>query len=342
MTRSRLVLLAALVIVAVGTVIAIGALLLDPARAAIGPLPAEALVLPADCRFVVGIDVKRFVASPFYKKLASQGGAAARPAGFTELEQRMGLSPERDVDQLLIAGLPPSDGQTRGLFIALGRFDRARIVQSIEGSSKGASQVVEGTPVWTFVEGPKGSLAGAVLSPRALVLGSGDAVRATVSAKAQGRTPLKGSTELVSRIESVRPGSTFWVVGDQSLLSQLPSSLAIPGAGGGASQSLSLPALRGLTITGDLEPIVALDVVGHTADAPAAQNLADLVRGFVAILSLQAAQKPELRELATAITVTAEGDKVRLGARLPYELLEALQVMPKATTPTSPTRPPAR
>jgi hypothetical protein len=345
MTRSRLSVLGALVIVAVGTVIAVGSLLLDPARAAVGPLPGEALVLPSECRFVVGLDVKRFVSSPLYKKFSAGGANAIRPAGFTELQQKMGLDPERDVDQLIIAGLPPADGQPRGLFVAFGRFDKDRIVQSIEGPNKGVSEAVEGTPVWTFVESPKGSVAGAVLSPRMLVLGSGDAVKATVAAHARRQTPLKTSAELIGRIESVKPGSTFWMVGDQSLLSQLPGSLPIPGVGsggGGGSQSVSLPALRGLTVTGDLEPVVALDVVGYAADAKAAQNLADLVRGFVAIVSLQAAQKPELRELASAITVTADGEKVRLGARLPYDLLDALQVMPKAPAAVSPGPPAAK
>jgi hypothetical protein len=338
MTRSRLAVLGALVVVGVGTVIAVGALLLDPARAAIGPLPGEALVLPSECRFVVGLDVKRFVGSPLYKRLSAGGANAIRPAGFTELQQKMGLDPERDVDRLIIAGLPPADGQPRGLFVALGRFDKDRIVQSIEGPNRGVSEAVEGTPVWTFVESPKGSVAGAVLSPRVLVLGSRDAVRAAVAAQARRQTPLKTNAELIGRIESVRTGSTFWMVGDQSLLSQLPGSLPIPGmgsGGGGTSQSVSLPALRGLAVTGDLEPVVALDVVGFAADAKAAQNLADLVRGFVAIASLQAAQKPELRELASAITVAADGDKVRLGARLSYELIEALQVIPKAPTALS-------
>jgi hypothetical protein len=41
MTRSRLVVLVSMVVVAVGLAAALGALWFDPARAAVGPLPSQ-------------------------------------------------------------------------------------------------------------------------------------------------------------------------------------------------------------------------------------------------------------------------------------------------------------
>ena len=80
MNKSRLVVLASTLIVGAGALTAVGALYLDPARAAVGPLPAEGLALPADAQFVMGIDVRRFVASPFYTRFGEEH-AQARPAG---------------------------------------------------------------------------------------------------------------------------------------------------------------------------------------------------------------------------------------------------------------------
>ena len=90
MSRSRLVVSLSAAVVAVGAMAATGLLFLDPARAAVGPLPGEGLSLPADARFVAGLDVKRLIASPFYKKYAPQG---SRPEPFAELEV---LMPARD------------------------------------------------------------------------------------------------------------------------------------------------------------------------------------------------------------------------------------------------------
>jgi hypothetical protein len=91
---------------------------------------------------------------------------------------------------------------------------------------------------------------------------------------------------------------------------------------------MTLPALTGLTVTGDLDPQVSLAITGEAKDALAAKNLADVVRGLVAMASLQAQQKPELQQLASAISVATEENRVLVNARFPYEMLEALQ--PKA------------
>jgi hypothetical protein len=129
--------------------------------------------------------------------------------------------------------------------------------------------------------------------------------------------------ELMGLLQQVKPGSTFWMVGDQTLLSNMPRS--IPGPGGpGTSQSLELPALKSLVVTGDLDPQVSLDLTGDTADEAAAKNLADVVRGLVALASLQANQKPELKQLASAVSVTTDAHRVQVNARFPYELLDTL------------------
>jgi hypothetical protein len=125
----------------------------------------------------------------------------------------------------------------------------------------------------------------------------------------------------------VKPGSTFWMVGDQSLLANLPRSLPAPGGGDGAS--LQLPAVRTLLVTGDLDPQVALEITAETADEGAAKNLADVVRGLVALAALQANQKPELKELASALSVTTEATQVHVSARIPHALFESLR--PKKT-----------
>src|SRR5258707_2255638 len=115
MSRSRLVVFISMVVVGLGALAAVGALYLDPARAAVGPLPAEGLLLPADSRFVVGLDVKRLTSSPLYRRFKAQ----ARPDALRELEEKTGINPERDVDQVLIAG-PAAGGAERALAVVIG------------------------------------------------------------------------------------------------------------------------------------------------------------------------------------------------------------------------------
>jgi hypothetical protein len=326
------VVLGSSVVVTVGAVLATGAIYLSPARAAVGPLPAEGLVLPADTRFVVGLDVRRLVQSELYA--TSAGRRSMRPEAFAELEARTGLNPERDLDQVVIAGGPSAGAgrQQPGLVLVSGRFDRYKLSRAIETSGKGVTwKDHQGTTVYMFREGGKGADAAAFLDDDTLVFGSQAAVEGTIASRAGGKTPLKTNAPLMGLLERVKPGSTFWMVGDQSLLSNLPQS--IPGPDGSDSASLQLPAVRNLIVTGDLDPQVAVEATAETADEAAAKNLADVVRGLLALAALQGNQKPELKELASAVNVSTEVNQVHVNARIPHALFESLQPKKVAESP---------
>jgi hypothetical protein len=325
MSRGRLVVFISMLVVVVGVVAGVSALYLDPARAAVGPLPAAALVLPQDSRFVIGFDVRRFVDSPFYKRLTPE----MRPEAMRELEERTGLKPDRDVDQIVIAGRGAAPtGNPLALVIA--RFDRQKLGRAIETEKKDKVtwKDVQGTTVYLFKEGERGTSAVAFLDDTTLLIGSADGVEAAIANRARGAAGLRGNAQITTLLERIRPGSTFWMVGDQSLLANLPKSVMGPA---GDSQ-VALPALRSLTVTGDLDPLVAVSVTGEAQDAAGAANLADVVRGFVALAALQAAQKPELKALTEAITVATEENRVLVNARIPYETLDALQPPRKAAS----------
>ena len=319
MTRSRLVFFAAMTVVVVGVAAGVGALWLSPARAAVGPLVGEALILPADAKFVMGFDVKRFAASPFYERFKAQRGM--KPEALAELEAKTGLDPARDLDQIVIAG---TGVRGAGVAVALGHFDLYKLGRAIEASGKAQGTSYEGVTVYNFSEESKQPLSLALVDESTLVLGPTDRVMQALASRTRGETPLKTNTGLMARVEKIQPGSTFWMVGDQSLLASLPTSIPAPGASAGGG-SVALPSLVGLTVTGDLDPQVSIAVTGEAKDAAAAKNLADVVRGLVAMASLQAAQKPELSQLASAVSVATEENRVLVSARIPYETLDALQ-----------------
>lgn len=341
MTRSRIVVTISVAVVALGAMAALGALYLDPARAAVGPLPAEGLVLPADARFVIGVDVKRLTASPFYQKYGRKG-ESGHPQAFAELEEKTGVNPERDVEQVVITGRTGA-GSESALVLVLGRFDRAKLSRAIETEKKGkvSWKTHEGTTEYLFNEESKPTVAVAFLDDRSLLVGSPGVVEATISSRNHGATTLRSNTALMGLLERVKPGSTFWMVGDQTLLANLPKTIPAPGSGPDAAatgSSISLPALKSLIVTGDLEPQVALAITGETTDEAAARNLADVVRGFVALAALQANQKPELKQLASAISVSTEATRVVVNARFPYELIDALRSKPPAAAPAPPAK----
>ena len=332
MTRSRTVILLSSLVVVAGTLAATGAFFLSPARAAVGPLPAEGLVLPADTRFVVGVDVRKLVGSDLYAK----NRESMRPEAFADLEARTGVNPERDVDQIVIAGGPSAGAGPHGAGIVLvsGRFDRYKLSRALETTRKDVTwKDHHGTTVYLYGEGRKRAGAAAFLDDDTLVVGSQAAVEETVASRSRGSAPLRTNAAIMALLGRLKPGSTFWMVGDQSLLANLPRSLPAPGGGDGGS--LQLPALRTLLVTGDLDPQVALDITAETADAAAAKNLGDVVRGLVALAALQSNNKPEFKELASALNVSTEANEVHVTARIPHALVESLRAKKTAEGPVA-------
>jgi hypothetical protein len=322
-----------------GVLAAVGALYLRPARAAVGPLPGFGLALPAETRCLIGFDARRLTASPLYARFAKHR-AQARPHVFRELEEKTGLDPERDLDRVLIAGL--GNGKESGVVLAQGRFDRTKLARGLETEGRQGLTWKShgGTTVYLFNESASKPGALAFLSDDTLLIGTQVAVETTLDNHAQGREALRENVGLMTLVEKLKPGSAFWMVGDQSLLAQLPRSLPAPAAKRDRTDggSVSLPALKSLIVTGELDPQLALEIVGEASDAAAARNLADLARGFVALLSLQANQRPELKELAAAFSVATEANQVRLSARIPHEVLEALHPKRAASAPPAATK----
>ena len=325
--RGRRVVVLSLAVVAVGVMVALGALYFDPARAAVGPMPGVGLALPAQTRMVIGLDVRRFVASPFYQRYSKQ--ALGPLQAFRELEARTGVSPERDVDQVLLA----TQKDSGAAFIVMGRFDRRRVTQNVQRQRGVTTVSHEGGPLFVFQAGGPATASLAFLDDEVLVMGTRGAVEQTVTSFVQGKGGLRGNPELLAVVQSVRPGSTFWTAGDQSLLGAMPSAIPVPGGGGA---SLALPGMKSLVVTGDLDPSLSFEAVAQAADETSARQLSDVIRGLIALATLQASQKPELQQLASALTVTTDASRVRVNGRVSYELLDALQ---RQMRPAAPARP---
>jgi hypothetical protein len=335
MSRSRQIVFASLGVLVAGVAVAVGARAFGSAAAqTIGPLPVEALVLPGDAPFLAGVDVKRLVATELYKSKMALA-TATRPEGLKELEDKTGINPERDVDQLVIAG---GKDARAGVGVVLGRFDEYKLGRAIEAKPGVRWEKHEGVTVYSFDEGTaKDPRAVAFLDNRVVIFGSPSLVKATITNRSRGSAGLRANSALGALLLRVKPGSTFWMVGDQSVLANMPTSLPAPGAAAGSGSSLTLPALKSVIVTGDLEPQVALSVTGDTADEAAAKNLADVVRGLVALAAMQAQQKPELQQLAQAFSVTTSANQVQVSFRIAPGVLEALAPgKPAAVTPPAP------
>jgi hypothetical protein len=318
MSRSHSVLFASALVVGLGSSAALSGLLLQGGAKGIGPLPGSALSLPAETRFVAGVEVKKLVQSPLYSRYP-----AMAPAAFSEIKARTGLDPAKDLDRIVLANT--SDRPQTGVIFVYGTINLPGLRQAVQAPDhKGVQEKkVGGETLFSYEDKNGTSVSVVLLDEHSLLVGTGPAVDQVLANLSSGKTPLRENKGLVERISKLRQGATFWMAGDQSVLQALPRTL--PGSDASGGQALNLPALTGLSLVADLSPAIVLDLQGETKSPTEAKQLADVVRGFVALASMQAAQKPELQGLASAVNVTNEENRVLLNARVPYEVLDSLQ-----------------
>ncbi len=105
MNRSLRLIVTAAAVSALGIGLSFSSRVTGTARAAVGPVPPEALALPADSAMVMGFDVRALTGSQFYAKFGGEGEPAHVNA-LAEIERRTGLNPARDIDSVVVAVRP--------------------------------------------------------------------------------------------------------------------------------------------------------------------------------------------------------------------------------------------
>lgn len=319
MNRSRRLMISATAVVGVGVLFAMSSRFTGTARAAVGPVPAEALALPANSAMVMGFDVRAVTSSEFYAKFG-QEGAPGHVRALEEIEKKTGLNPARDIDAVVIAVQPEPkaapDGTRRdegGLIFATGRFDLNRLMQLRPESSKVVPE--RRGDVTIFADPGRGGVV-ALLDAGILVAGSSKSVEQFLANRASGQG-IEDNAVMVDLLKRVEAGSTWWAVGDGTVLKQFTAN-----AGADAPQ---IPAVKSVVAYGHLDPEVGLTATAEAADLKSATKIADVLRGFSAMLSLQAGERKELAAIADSISVATEEDKVHIKAVITHDLIESLQ-----------------
>jgi hypothetical protein len=196
-----------------------------------------------------------------------------------------------------------------------GRFDVARLESSIPEAGRASKERRDGV---TIFRGATGKSNGeiALLDAGILVAGDSASVEAFLANRSTGHG-IRDSEQLVAQLRSIEPGSTFWAVGGPSVLSRVTSQVGGPAA--------NLPSVKNVVAYGHLDPEVGMTAVAEALDEKSATKIADVVRGFSAMLSLQAGQKAELAQIADSISVATEAEKVHIKATITHELIESLK-----------------
>jgi hypothetical protein len=274
-----------------------------------GDGPAELAYLPADARVVAYADVRDVMNSEVRRKLSTlQPGTSAGPQHFKE---QTGIDLETDIDYV-VAGVSETGDPTAGeppLMLARGRFDEVRI----EGLIRDQGGVVEDYKGSRLLVQGERRLALVFLEPGLVAIGGASAVRKSIDTKAAGAS-LRNNDEVMRLVRDIDDGDA-WVVARFDALTggRLPAEVA--------SQ---LPAINWVSAKGFVGAGLEGQLRVETRDEAAAQNLQEVVRGFMALGRLQSGQHPEIAEFLNSVQLSGNGKTVSLSFSLPPEMIDAL------------------
>jgi hypothetical protein len=314
--RTRVFLFASAGVVVAG--LATGLVAWASAQAAAGPAgPDELAYVPGSARMVAYADVRQVMNSPFRDRIRQY--QRGNPSGADSIEVRTGIDLERDIDRVLIASTAPLNPSPtlevtgRSLVIARGRFDAVRIEGLMR--QQGAEVTEYRGKRLVSIKDDAHDAALVFAEPGLVLFGALDNVRGALDAKAGGADRITSNREFMALVSGVDDG-TAWSV---AKFDSLSGGAAIPP--GVMSQ---LPPINWLAASGRIDSGLHGLVRAEARDEQSAQNLRDVVQGFLALARLQSGREPAYKGMLDSVALLADGKSVSLSFDVTPAALDVL------------------
>ena len=264
----------------------------------------------------------------------------AQENGQHEFQELTGINIETDIDHV-VAALDASGSSTpgapgHGVVLARGQFAESKIEalmrehgaqvevykeKRLITTIKPQFNVPTPTPGVAAPQNPPQSFSLTFMEPGLVALGTTDLVRHAIDLHNGGGQSALTNEGLMARVKALDSGNV-WAVGRFDVLrarANLPEAVAD-----------RLPPITWFAVTGHVDGGLAAVLSAEARDAEAAQNLRDVVRGFLALAKLQLNSKPEFQRFVDSLEIKGTGTTVALSLEVPAGVFEVLsKAMPK-------------
>ena len=279
--------------------------------------PTELAYVPADATVVAYADVRSIMDSELRQQF--KAAVPEMPDGQEEFKQKTGIDIERDLDYVVAAmtSLPGENQMPNGLLVARGRFD----VVTLEGLAREHGGTLEeykgkrliNSPATADADGEQVTMA--FLEPGLVAVGKASAVKHAIDAQMSAQS-ITGNDEMMNLVRDIAAQNNAWAVGRFDVLT---SQANLP-----AEISSRIPPIKWFAAAGHVNGGVSGTLRAEARDEQSAQQLRDVVRGFLALAQMQGQTDPKLTALANSLQLTGEGTTVSLSFTLPAEFLQLI------------------
>jgi hypothetical protein len=297
--------------------------------------PDELQYVPHDAAVLAYANVQDVMASDLRRHI--KDAMPMSENGQREFQDHTGINIETDIDHVVAcldadAGV---SGPHSGMVVATGRFDVAKIESLMREHGaqveeyKGVRLLVGSGRAMRSRTGDTGSsdssmaqssgsddnFALAFLKPGIIAVGSAPLVHRAIDLK-DGGDNVTTNDEVMALVRSLDSGNNAWALGHFDALrskAKLPESVA--------SQ---IPAITLFSVSARIDGGLHGTLRADTRDDEAANNLRDVVRGFLALGKMQTASRPEMQAMMESLELGGTGKTVALSFAVPAELFDMI------------------
>jgi hypothetical protein len=293
-------------------------------------VPAEVRYVPANAAIVGYSNVRIVMNSELHRALMPAIESGSRK-GQQMMNDFAGIDLAKQVDHVLgyVEPLEPTSDATparapSAVMLVQGTFDQSRVEQFIRDRG-GVIETYNGHHISVHQKGDEEVAVGFV-RPDLIAVGRASLVRRALDQGSDPRTSdrpldLTTNTELMALIRDMS-GSTAWVVGHFDAISR---GMKLPNA-----VSRQVPPVRLVSARADVNGGVKATLRAETGDQAAAEQLREVVRGFVALARLHGGTKPEFDNVLKSIQLSGSDKTVQMTVAASPEVFSALAPRPRS------------
>jgi len=326
MNRTRYFVIASLLVLGVGVGTGLVAYYVGfPAGAFTrGDGPDELRFIPREATVLAYADVADVMASEVRQKLHK--AIPFHENGQQEFQDKTGINIETDIDHLVACLNPDSTASRKGsgMIVARGRFDEVKIEALMREHGAHVEEYRGKRLIVNEGGDHPGSFALSFMEPGLIAVGTTNLVRTAVDLHQGGDNPQNGiasvtrNEELMAQVRQLESGNA-WAIGRFDTLTaraNLPPGLAE-----------RLPAITWFSVSGHINGGLRGVIRAEARDEEAANNLRDVVRGFMALGKLQAGSNPQVQLMVDSLELGGAGKTVALSFAVPAEVFDAVGAM---------------
>ena len=283
--------------------------------------PDELRYIPADAKVVAYANVRDVMSSELRQKVRQIRPDHERQNDFMD---RTGIDIERDIDEVVASVTAMEEDAENALIIARGRFDQVRIEGFLREKGGVVSEYHGARLITHDAQNSSGTsrsreMALAFVEPGLVAFGSGPAVRQAIDRKSGGQN-ITGNEEVMGLVRDIDDGNA-WAVGR---FDEIARSARLP-----QEVANQIPPINWFAASGHVNGGVRGHLRAEARDETAAQNLRDVIRGFVALARLQSGNAPQLATIIDSLQLGGEGKTVSLAFAFPPEVIDMLGALGK-------------